>query len=228
MRGCWAITKHLRFCQRKGDWLLLCNEHRAIGYLIKSTVTILAVLGGIASIYAVLKPDHISEYHITVTTVDERKNAVEANLETSVRSIKSRSGEVWMVDIPASSKPSDGRVRISASNKIDFLQGEAEISLANELNQSVTVVMKKDQSARAVGRVVDKNQDPISVAIVYVLGYEGNTVTTGLKGEFDIAANAAIGEPIRIHVEKPGYGSEDVVFIAGTGSEPIVISRKRR
>lgn len=54
-RRCRAITKDFRFCKRRGEWKLLCHEHRSRKYLISLFVAVallLGVVGSIASIHS--------------------------------------------------------------------------------------------------------------------------------------------------------------------------------
>jgi len=232
-RQCWAITKTLARCKRKGPWRLLCAEHGSRVYLLGVSFVVVTFVGSIASVVSFYpyarrwtSAPPVTEYYIAVHTVDERGSFVDGQLETSVNSIITGSGHSWMVDIPASNRPANGRVGIDAVNAIDFLRGHVEITLLNHSHSSVTITMKRDRSAHAVGQVITYDGSSVPGAIIYPVGHEEATVTTGEKGQFDIAANAAPGEYIRLHVEKTGYDPEDQVVIAG--SEPAVIVLSRR
>lgn len=182
-----------------------------------------SILGG----YYLLRPSPLTEYHIAVTTVDDKGAPADAKVETSVKSIINGNGHLWHIDVQTSNLPSDRKVRISAENKPDFLRGQIEITLGKEPNIPVTLAMTRDRSARAFGRVMDDEQTPIADAVVYVIGHENELAHTGDNGRFDLPAHAANGEPIRLRVEKNGYAPEEVVNISGE-SIAIVLSRRRR
>ncbi|HXM50787.1 MAG TPA: carboxypeptidase-like regulatory domain-containing protein [Pyrinomonadaceae bacterium] len=145
-----------------------------------------------------------------------------------MESIINGNGHLWNIEIQSRNLPSDRKVTITAENKVDFLRGRKEVTLGKEANKSVTIVMTRDRSARAFGSVVDEGQKPIADALVYVIGYENEATHTGDKGQFDLPAHAANGEPIRVRVEKKGYGPEEAVNFSGNESIPIVLSRSRR
>lgn len=54
-RRCFGLTKNLNRCQRRGDWLFFCPEHRKqpIAWV---TFFVFTVIAGTASIYSVLRP----------------------------------------------------------------------------------------------------------------------------------------------------------------------------
>jgi hypothetical protein len=88
--------------------------------------------------------------------------------------------------------------------------------------------MRRDRSAHALGRVVARDQTPVRGALVYVVGHNDITATTGPQGQFDIPANAALGEYLRLHVEKQGYNAEEQVVIAGNATEEIILTKRQR
>ena len=50
MRRCRGITRNFRFCQRRGDWILFCPDHR-----MQPFVWIVSILGVVASLIAVFQ-----------------------------------------------------------------------------------------------------------------------------------------------------------------------------
>ena len=218
----------LKRCRLPATWLLFCPSHAERQYIIKVAVILLTVIGSLASIYALLpSASDPFEYHITVRTEEPNGNPAEANLDTSVKSTISGSGHSWMIDVLSSNLPVERRIIINAVNQTDFLRGRTEITLDRNPNHSVKVVMTKDESARAMGRVLDERRKPIIGAVVYVWGHETESTTTLEQGQFNIGAHAALGEPIRLHVEHQDFEPQDPVEIAGNQSEPIVLTRKR-
>jgi len=228
-RRCWALKEGFSRCERKGPWRLLCVEHSEKRYLLKVGVRFLGVVGSLLTIFGVIYtvwPSPLREYHIAVTTVDEKGAPADARVEVSVKSIINGNGHLWNIEVQSSNLPPDRKITISAENKIDFLQGRREITLGKAPNITVTLVMIRDRSARAFGRVIDKEQTPIEDALVFVIGHENEVAHTGNKGQFDLPANAASGEAIRLRVEKNGYDPEEVVNISGESIQ-IILFRSR-
>jgi len=169
------------------------------------------------------------QYHIALQLEDEQKHWIDdAQVDTSVPSIIRKGTHSWQIEISEVNKPRDGRVLIHAENHIDFLNGSAQLTLDSDHSPSVLLTMKKDRSARAIGRIVDEKGKPISEGLVYVIGFENEAVRTSEGGQFDLPAHAAPLEWIRIHIEKDGYRTEDATYHAGVDSSPIVLTRKMK
>lgn len=228
-RGCWALKNNLRFCQRRGPWLLFCKEHR-LAYFLGIALLVLALAANFKQLFGDRQPTptHPVEYHISVRTEDEKGNPIESKLDTSVKSTITGSGHSWVIDVLRSNMTPDLKLTIYATNADDFLKGWSELTLTREPNHSVIVVMKRDRSARAVGRVLDERQRPVIGARIFVWEHENESTVTLDQGQFDIAAHAASGEPIRIHVDHRDFEPEDIVHIAGSDSQPIILTRRPR
>jgi hypothetical protein len=132
----------------------------------------------------------------------------------------------WELDIPASTRPADGKLTVYASKPAGFLQGHAELVLGTDQNPTVVIRLQKDVSAKVNGRVLDKQSNPVSQAWIHVVGHEGERVQTGAAGEFVLAAHAARGEMIRLRAEKTNFASEELVHVAGGEPATVILHTK--
>lgn len=229
LRGCWALKKDLKFCQRRGPWLFFCKGHR-LAYFVGIGLLVITLLASFKELFGDRQPGPTDpvEYHISVRTEDENGKPIDSKLDTSVKSTISGGGHSWMIDVLRSNMTPGLKLTINATNEEGFLRGRSEITLGRDANQATVVVMKRDRSARAIGRVLDERQRPVIGARIYVWEHEGESTITLDQGQFDIAAHAASGEPIRIHVEHRDFEPEDIVHIAGSDSQPIILTRRPR
>lgn len=47
---CWALKLNLKRCKRRGNWAILCNEHRSRGYIVSRTVSLVTLLASIVGL----------------------------------------------------------------------------------------------------------------------------------------------------------------------------------
>jgi hypothetical protein len=62
--------------------------------------------------------------------------------------------------------------------------------------------------------------------MVSVIGYGEEAVTTSTDGSFVLPAHAAIGQSVRLHVEKEGYVPVDQYHPAGDEPAVIILEKK--
>jgi hypothetical protein len=222
----------------------------AIGYLISGTLSLTAnpsigkfgafgikATGGAAFFIVALfvwhqfyRPED-SKYLIFVHVIkDDGSWVQDATLETSVHSRISQVGSLFEVQIASVDRPDSGHVHLHAENRRDFLIGDVDIELGKLDRLGINIPFKRIRSARALGYVVDNNtKQPIQGALVSLAGHPEEGVMTGPKGEFNLAANAAPHEYIRLHVEKEGYSPEEVAYMAGdiSAQSPIILVKRK-
>jgi hypothetical protein len=150
----------------------------------------------------------------------------EAIVWSSVGGEAKRVSGGWQLDIPASTRPADGKLTVYASKAPAFLQGQTDLILDADPNPTLVIQLRKDDSARVTGRVLDASSNPVPHAWIHVVGHEQERVQTGAAGEFVLAAHAAKGEMIRLRADKAGFRSEELVHAAGGESATIVLSVK--
>lgn len=165
-------------------------------------------------------------YRARVTVVDPQGVPTEnAEVWSSFGGEPKRVAGGWQFDIPAASKPQDGKLSFFASKKSAFLTGRADLTLGNDYNPAVTVSLKRDDSAKVRGQVVDgKNRAVVGVR-VFVVGYESEAVITKEGGNFELPAHAAVDQRVLLHAEKSGYLAVKLWHPAGDA--PAVLSLKR-
>jgi len=64
--------------------------------------------------------------------------------------------------IPEESKPKEGKLTIFASKESAFLTGQAELTLGNGHNPAVAINLKRDESAKIRGQVVDGKKHSVA------------------------------------------------------------------
>ncbi|MDA2937606.1 carboxypeptidase-like regulatory domain-containing protein [Acidobacteria bacterium AH-259-A15] len=166
-------------------------------------------------------------YHVRVTVLGPDQMPVEGTeVVSSIGGEPKKVAGGWQFDIPAASKPADGKLIIYAAKKTAFLAAQRGVQLGEDHNVAVTVQLTKDTSASVRGMVVDDSDHAIPGARVSVVGYEEETITTQADGNFVLPAHAAIGQEVRLHVEKKGYLPIDQYHPAGKKAATIVLERK--
>ena len=166
-------------------------------------------------------------YKVRITVLDPEQSLVkDAEIQSSLGGELKKTADGWEIDIPAANKPVDGRLKIYASKSSAFLKGEATLRLDKDPNPpTVEIHLRRDISARVKGRIIDSSSQAVANAWVNVIGHEKERVQTGSGGEFDLAAHAADGQTVRLHVEKEGYSPEEPYQMAG---RKITIILRRR
>lgn len=147
-----------------------------------------------------------SIYRVRVTVLDEQGKPTEDADVTStfggeVKKVKSG----WQFDIPAASKPKDGKLTLIATKESAFLKGEEAFTLEKEMNPAVIVKMQRTATAKVRGQIVDSKNRGVAGARVFVVGFEDDVVITKEGGNFELPAHAAVGQTVNLHAEKAGF-----------------------
>jgi hypothetical protein len=107
----------------------------------------------------------------------------------------------WELDVPQQARPTEGKVRLSAIAKDEFMKGESTIILAQDYYPTATIQMVAETSAMVRGVVVDEGLGVVAGARVSVGDYPEVTVTNA-KGNFVLPAHAGNGQMVEIHARK--------------------------
>lgn len=126
----------------------------------------------------------------------------------------------WQFDIPAASKPQDGKLSFFASKESAFLTGRTDLTLDNDYNPAVAINLKRDDSAKIRGQIVDSKNRSVADARVFVVGYPAEYVITGEGGNFELPAHAAIDQQVLLHAEK---GNLSAKLWHPAGADPAII-----
>lgn len=201
-------------------YLVLKKRQGEVPFAAWGAIVLLVAIPVGASVYIGL-PAKPSIYRIRVTVVDPRNVPVEdAKVWSSFGGEPKRVAGGWQFDIPEESKPTEGKLTIFASKENAFLIGQADLTLGNDRNAAVTINLKRGDSAKIRGQVVDGKNRSVAGARVFVIGYEAESVLTKEGGNFELPAHAAIDQEVFLHAEK-GRLAAKLWYPAG--ADPAII-----
>jgi len=171
-------------------------------------------------------------YRLRVTAVEPQGIAVKDEGEAEgVEVWSSLGGEPkrvkggWQFDIPSAGKPKDGKLSIYASKKSAFLTGRTDLILADDFNPAIIVDLKRDDSAKVRGQVIDVRKRGVAGVRVFVVGYESEAIITKDGGNFELPAHAASGQPTLLHAEKTGYRPARKYISAGDEPDELILEK---
>lgn len=181
------------------------SKRRKIPAAFWVVVVALVLIGVVATLY---KPNEI--YRVRVTVVDPQGVPVVdplgrppedlkvwANISAAAQPVPGG----WQFDITSSIKPANGKLTVRALKENAFLTGETDLILSDDYNPAITIRLRRDDSAKVRGQVVDGNNRAIAGARVFVVGFEGDAVITKEGGNFELPAHAAVGQRVNLHAE---------------------------
>jgi hypothetical protein len=161
-------------------------------------------------------------YRVRVIVVGSEGTPIEeAKVWSSMGGEPKKVSGGWQLDIPAASRPADGKLTVWASLDTAYLKGSQEVALDNDRNPAVTIRLSGDKTATVRGIVLDGDQRSIVGARVSVAGYESEAVVTGEGGGFVLPAHAALAQNVLLHAEANGH--EGVTQWHRAGDQPATI-----
>lgn len=192
-------------------FIVLKSRGRKVSPAIWIVITLLVAIPVGASVYSeIITKTEI--YRLRVTVVEPQGIAVKNEEEAKgVEVWSSLGGEPkrvkggWQFDIPDASKPKDGKLSIFASKESAFLTGRTDLILADDFNPAVIVNLRRDDSAKVRGQVIDAGNRGVAGVRVFVAGYESEAIITKDGGNFELPAHAADGQLVLLRAEKKGY-----------------------
>ena len=190
-------------------------------------VIVAVVLLGLVPIGAPLLVGERAIHRVRVTVLGPNRMPVEdARVWSSMGGEAKKVAGGWQFDIPAATKPADGKLTVYASVANAFLSGSQELQLGRDLNPTVTVQLRKETGAQVRGIVADESGRKIAGARVSVRGHEKEAVKTTEGGNFTLAAHAADGQQVLLHAEKEGHEAANQWHPAGDFPATITLKRK--
>lgn len=187
------------------------SRRALIGVIVAAVITVIGGLG-VAILngwFGERKPHPMPDtgiYRVRVTVLDEQgKPTEDADVTNTFGGEAKKVKGGWQFDIPAASKPKDGKLTVMAMKESAFLSGKTDLTLVSDANPAVTINLKRDDSARVRGQVVDSKNRAIMGARVFIVGFEGDIVITKEGGNFELPAHAAVGQTVKLHAEKAGF-----------------------
>ena len=200
--------------------------------IVWAAVVIICVLGLapiVANVYLKhLEADALTVYRVRTLVLDpERVPVSGATLRTTASNETTQTVQgIGIVAVYRTTMPANGKVTIYADLDSAFLHGHTDLELATDPNPSVTIELKANGNAAVSGLVEDNAGHAVSGATVTVLGGESSLTTP--NGTFAVKTSAAVGQQVRLHVEKVGYHAVDQDHPAGREPVTIVLVRIKR
>jgi hypothetical protein len=190
-------------------------------------VIVAVVLLGLVPIVAPLLVGERAIHRVRVTVLGPNRMPVDdARVWSSMGGEAKKVAGGWQFDIPAATKPADGKLTVYASVANAFLSGRQELQLGRDLKPTVTVQLRKETGAQVRGIVADESGRGMAGALVSVAGYEKEAVKTTEGGNFTLPAHAADGQQVLLHAEKEGYQAVNHWHPAGDFPATITLKRK--
>ncbi len=133
----------------------------------------------------------------------------------------------WEFDIPVAQVRAGDRVTIWAGEQDAFLQGTNSIALTSDYHPRLSIQLKREDTARVRGLVINQRDAAIKGARVAIAGHDEEVGLTGLSGGFLLPSHAASGQKVLLHAEANGYAPTTEWVIVGN-DQPITIVLRRR
>lgn len=130
----------------------------------------------------------------------------------------------WEFEIPGSKRPSDKKLTVYAEKATQFQKGEVEVAL-NQPVETVNLRLAKDRSGKVSGIVTDTSGHSLQGARVAVVGGSAAAVETDATGRFDLLPGVAVGEEVRLRVEKSGYVLGEQFHVAGDVPATVILEK---
>jgi hypothetical protein len=196
----------------------------AVAWLIVVAIVIVALTPVVAPLYL----NAYGIYRVRVVVLDERQMPTnDAKVTSSVGGEPKKVEGGWEFDIPAKTKPTDGKMQVYAAIPNDFLTGSQELELKDDYNPAIKIPLSKDTSAKIMGIVVDDANSPLEGARVGVVGFKNETLVTQQGGNFSLPAHKASGQQVQLSASKDGYSATTEWHQAGDFPATIVLRRQR-
>ena len=128
----------------------------------------------------------------------------------------------WEFDIPPQSRPTDGKLKLFASEKNAFLAGNSTLILDKDYFPAVEIQLEQDTSAVVRGVVVDDRGRSVAGARVSIPGY-ADVAVTNEEGNFVLPAHAADGQMVQVRAQK----DQLVGTLSVPAGKPVELVAKR-
>jgi hypothetical protein len=152
--------------------------------------------------------DSFGLYRVRVTVVDNRGLLSESTvLISALGGEPKRTAGGWEVDVPAKNRSADHSLTLIAIDKTAFSRAEVIVNLDHDYTPAVKMVLQPDTSAEILGTIFEDADEvrPVRGAVVHVVGFENEAVTTGLGGDFVLKAHAGDGQLVKLTAQANGY-----------------------
>ena len=194
-------------------------------FLVASCICILGLAPILADAWLKAKPPGPPDvYHLRIIVLDPQHTPVTgATLRTAALNDTATNDQgIAELTIPRATLSADGKITVYAGLDFAGLHASKDIQLAADPNPTATIELTAARDAVVSGLVEDDQLHAIAGATVSILG--GESGLTKADGTFTLKANTAVGQTVRIHVEKAGYNPVDQDHPAGRGDATIVLT----
>lgn len=194
-------------------------------FLVASCICILGLAPILADAWLKAKPSGRPDvYHLRIIVLDPQHTPVTgATLRTAALNDAATNDQgIAELTIPRATLSADGKITIYAGLDSADLHASKDIELAADPNPIATIELTASRDAVVSGLVEDDKLHAIAGATVSILG--GESGLTKANGTFTLKANAAVGQQVRLHADKPGYQAVDQDHPAGRGDATIVLA----
>ena len=189
-------------------------------------VFVLALVGMVLGFIGFILPEPDTLYTVRVNVLDAQGSQVNgAEVISSIGGEKQKIQGGWQFVIPEGQVPADKQATFRAEQKNAFLRGDSTITLGSDHNPSIEITLVPDRSATISGLVVDENNNAITGALVFVVGYDAEAITTSETGGFTLAAHAADGQEVQLRAQKGGH--KGMTELHPAGSLPVTLLLER-
>jgi hypothetical protein len=179
------------------------------GRKVPAVVWAVVVAVVIIALTPMVAPSYLNSYgiyRIRVVVLDDRQTPTnDAKVTCSVGGEVKKVEGGWECDIPAKTKPMDGKMQAYAVVPDAFLTGRADVELKDDYSPVCTIQLKQDTSALVLGIVMDESNHPVQGARVGVVGYDAEAVVTTASGGFSVPAHKANGQQVQLYAFKQGF-----------------------
>ena len=199
----------------------------------KPSPTVWGVIAGIVLLALVptvgriqiIREQQSAFYDLRVTVLDAQKIPVDdARVWASINAIPKKVEGGWEFSIPSGSKPADGKLTVYAQNS--FLTGRTEVQLKDDHHPTATLQLMADETSQVRGMVQDAAGRAVAGALVSIVGYGGEALTTNADGSFALPAHTAEGQQVELHAEKQSYRPVNQWCPAGKTPATLVLERR--
>jgi hypothetical protein len=208
--------------------VLRSNKKSAQGkvlFLVAGFICILGIAPIVADAWLKARPSGPPDvYRLRVVVLDPDHTPVTgATLRTAtLNDIATNSQGIAELTIPRATLSDDRKITIYAALDSAGLHASQNIQLAADPNPTLTIELAAIRNAIVSGFVEDDQSHAIGGATVTIIG--GESGLTKADGSFILKANTAVGQQVRLHVEKAGYQPVDQDHPAGRGDAIVILT----
>jgi len=209
--GCWALKANLRFCNRKGDWAVLCDEHRSPGYLFRSIASLLGLLATIITLITFRGcPNSSSNPPVAVTPLEV--GSVDIDLTLHNESLDSSATQASTLAYPS---PYQTTVKYSHERSNTDLKIIYQLPYLNSLSSGMLL---ETFGAIAADSKFTWKYPKLAVKVVN----NTNRTVFFTDAQLEVLGSSINKDPIPVIMRKHEYEYQGIIYEAQLGAFDIV------